>query len=92
VNYNVVVSGQVKSLLEELHGIERNRSRELALLLLRLEKDPRPAGSRQLSTGSSTKARSANEERLWDATGFRIAYRIKDGKRLVEVGIVTRSR
>lgn len=89
---SVIVSEQVKRVLEDLHRSERSRSRELALLLLRLEKDPRPDGSRQLSLGASKKAKSATEDRVWDAAGFRIAYRVTDAKRLVEVGIVTASR
>ena len=92
MSYSVVVSEQVKGVLEDLHRSERSRSRELALLLLRLEKDARPDGSRQLSVGTGKKAKSATEERIWDPAGFRIAYRVTDAKRMVEVGIVTRSR
>ena len=88
MSYRVVVSEQVKTLLEELHRDERKRSRELALLLLRLEKEARPEDSRRL-TGSE--AQSAMEERVWEPAGFRIAYRVTDAKRLVEVGIVTES-
>jgi len=92
VSYSVVVSEPVKGVLEELHRSDRTRSRELALLLLRLEKEVRPDGSRRLGAGSGRKAKSATEERVWDPAGFRIAYRVTDARRLVEVGIVTRSR
>ncbi len=85
MNYDVVVSEQVKTLLERLHRSDRRRSRELALLLLRLEKDARPAGSRNLVNGSK---RSPNEERVWEVAGFRIAYRVVDSKHIVEVGLV----
>ena len=88
MSYSVVVSEQVKTLLEELHRNEIKRSRELALLLLRLEKDARPEGSRRLS--GSKRAQSAGEDRVWAVIGFRIAYRVIDAGRLVEVGIVTR--
>lgn len=86
MTYEVVVSEPVKTLLEGLHESDRRRSRELALLLLRLEKDARPDGSRRLA--AETKSRSGNEERVWETAGFRIAYRIVDARRVVEVGIV----
>lgn len=90
MSYSVVVSEQVKSLLEDLHRSDRRRSRDLALLLLRFEKDPRPEGSRKL-TGSKT-TRSASEERVWEVAGFQIAYRVADAKRTVEVGLATKVR
>jgi mRNA-degrading endonuclease RelE of RelBE toxin-antitoxin system len=86
VTYSVVVSKQVKVLLEDLYRDDRKRSRELALVLLRLEKDPRPEGSRRLVSAKS--ASSASEERVWDLAGFRIAYRVADDERLIEVGLV----
>lgn len=92
MSYSVVVSEQVKRLLEELHRSHKTRSRELALLLLRLEKDPRPDTSRKLGADSRTKAQSASEQRVWEGAGFRIAYRITDAKRSVEVGIVAKIR
>jgi mRNA-degrading endonuclease RelE of RelBE toxin-antitoxin system len=92
VSYRVVVSRPVKDLLEELHRKERTRCRELALLLLRLEKDPRPDGSRKLaSEGSDSKRRYSREERMWDQAGFRIVYRLGDAQRLVEIGIVSKT-
>lgn len=93
VAYSVVVSQQVKNLLKELRRSDRTRSRQLALLLLRLEKEPRPEGSRRLgATSSQSKSRSALEERVWEQAGFRIAYRVTDAKRAVEVGIVAKIR
>jgi mRNA-degrading endonuclease RelE of RelBE toxin-antitoxin system len=90
VSYSVVVSEQVKDLLEELHRTERRRSRELALLLLRLEKDARPDGSRKLA--GSQRTQSVSEERVWEVAGFRIAYRVATAKRTVELGIVAKMR
>jgi hypothetical protein len=86
VTYSVVVSKQVKALLEELHREDLKRSRELALLLLRLEKDARPEASRRLPGAKSASA--VTEERVWEIAGFRIAYRVIDDKRLIEAGIV----
>ncbi len=87
MSYSVVVSQRVKDLLEELRRKERSRCRELALLLLRLEKDPRWDGSRRLES-AEPKMRTAYEERVWERSGFRMAYRVIGSKHLIEVGIV----
>ena len=88
----MVVSRRAKDLFEELHHKERTRCRELALLLLRLEKDPRPDGSRRLGSATGNpKRRDSREERVWDQAGFRIVYRLTDAQRLVEIGIVDRT-
>ena len=41
MTFDVELSEQAKTLLEELYRDDRRSSRELALLVLRLEKDPR---------------------------------------------------
>jgi hypothetical protein len=89
VSYSVVVFEQVKNLLEKLYRSDRMKSRQLALLLLRLEKDPRPDGSRVLATGLISKGKPPREQRVWEPTGFRIAYIVSDKGRTIEVGIVT---
>jgi mRNA-degrading endonuclease RelE of RelBE toxin-antitoxin system len=91
VSYSVVVSEQVKALLQALHRDDRRRLRELALLLLRLEKDARPKESRKLA-GGRTGTQSASEERVWEIAGFRIAYRVSEAKRTVEVGLAAKVR
>lgn len=84
--YEVAVSDQVKRLLEGLHRSERARCRQLALLLLRLETDPKPDGSRELRPEGN----AAPGERLWEFASFRIAYRVDDDQRRIEVGFVER--
>ena len=77
--YSVVVSEQVNAVLQELHQSDRVKCRTLALLLLRLEKDPKPEGSRELrpdgepcagasacgSTGSSRSSIDSTSGRVW---------------------------
>ena len=46
--YSVLVSDHVKTVLQQLQQSDRPKCRMLALLLLRLEKDPKPEGSREL--------------------------------------------
>ncbi len=86
--YSVVVSDQVKAILQELHRSDRAKCRTLALLLLRLEKDPKPEGSRELHPDGDP----VPGERVWEHGEFKIAYRLDDKARVVEVGIVTERR
>ncbi len=84
--YNVVVSDQVKARLQELHQNDRAKCRTLALLLLRLEKHPRPEGSRELRpAGDPTPG-----ERVWEHGEFKIGYRVDETHHTVEVGVVGR--
>jgi mRNA-degrading endonuclease RelE of RelBE toxin-antitoxin system len=92
VTYDVELSEQAKSFLEELHRDDRRSSRKLALLLLRFEKDPRPDEGRALSVRPRADVKGSWEERVWDVANFRILYRINTGKRLVEVGVITSAR
>lgn len=92
MTYDVELSEQAKELLEELLRHDRRSSRELALLLLRLEKDPRPDGSRELSARPHPGGKGSSEERVWDVANFRILYRINTGKRRVEVGVIINAR
>lgn len=57
----------------------------LALVLLRLEKDPKPEGSRELRPDGG----SAPGERLWEHGDFKIAYRLDEKTRVAAVGTVT---
>ncbi len=84
--YSVVVSDQVKAVLQELHRTDRPKCRTLALLLLRLEKDPTPEGSRELRPGGDP----APGERVWEHGQFKIGYRVDEAHRTVEVGVVGR--
>jgi hypothetical protein len=92
VTYDVKLSERAKTLLEELHRDDRRSSRELALLLRRLEKDPRPDGSREVGVQARLERKRSLEERVWDITNFRILYRLNGAKRLIEVGVITRIR
>lgn len=60
----------------------------LALLLLRLEKDPKPEGSRELRPDGEP----APGERIWEHGEFRIAYRADERRRVVEVGTIGQKR
>ncbi len=60
-------------------------ARELALRLLSLEHDPKPAGSRELAP--SLTAGTAGE-RVWDPDPFVIVYLVSSKQRLVEIGSV----
>ncbi len=54
----------------------------LALLLLRLEKDPKPEGSRELRPDGEP----SPGEREWEHGEFKIAYRLDERRRVVEIG------
>jgi hypothetical protein len=86
--YSVVVSDQVKAVLQELHRSDRAKCRTLALLLLRLEKDPKPEGSRELRPDDDPRP----GERLWEHGEFKIAYRLDEKSRTAEVGTITRKK
>lgn len=82
MTYKVKVSRRAKVFLEVLSRDDEPKCRRLALLLLRLEKTPRPSGSRRLP-GSQE-----GEDRAWEFAGFLIAYRLHEAARRVEVGLV----
>jgi hypothetical protein len=85
--YRVVVSAGVKRLLERLAAEDRVACRRLALLLLRLEKNREPEGSRPLDARAG---RAGHDGRVWRYDDFLIAYIVNAKRRLVEVGIVKR--
>jgi hypothetical protein len=84
--YRVVLREPARDLLERLAEEDRPACRRLALLLLRLEKTPRPAGSRELSPLEDPR----RGERLWVQGEFQIAYRLDEGAREVDVGLIQR--
>jgi len=92
VTYEVELSEQAKALLERLHREDRRSCHELALLLLRLEKDPRPDGSRELAVEARPSGKRSVEERVWRVANFQIVYRVNRGRRAIEVGIVSTGR
>jgi hypothetical protein len=57
----------------------------LALLLLRLEKEVKPEGSRELRPDGDP----APAERVWEHGTFKVTYRIDEKAHVVEVGTVT---
>jgi len=60
----------------------------LALLLLRLEKDAKPEGSRELCPDGNP----APGERVWEPGELKIGYRLNEKAGVVEVGIVSERR
>jgi hypothetical protein len=78
----------VKAALQELHRSDRAKCRTLALLLLRLEKDPKPEGSRELRPDDNP----SPGERVWEHGEFKIAYRLDGKSRVVEVGTIGQKR
>jgi len=86
LTYRVEVSRGAQAFLKALAQEDRARCRRLALPLLRLEKTPRPPESRRL------KGSEESEDRAWEFAGFLIAYRLHEAGRLVEVGVVKKTR
>jgi hypothetical protein len=82
------VSDQVKAVLQELHQNDRAKCRTLALLLLRLEKDPKPEGSRELRPDGNP----SPGERVWEHGEFKIVYRLDERTGVVEVGTIAQRR
>lgn len=82
MTYKVEVSRSAKAFLRALAQEDKAKCRRLALLLLRLEKTPRPAGSRPLEGSEES------EDRAWEFAGFLIAYRLDEAAQRVVVGLV----
>jgi hypothetical protein len=86
--YELVVSERVSRLLKDLHQSDPPKCRELALILLRLEKTAQPAGSRELCP----EGEPAPGECVWQYGEFTILYRVDETARVVEIGVVRRQR
>lgn len=86
--YSVVITGQVKKLLELLAREDPLRCRQLALVLLSLEMNPEPDGSRELCPGG----KPAPGERVWEYGAFWLAYRVDREQKVVDVGSVKQGR
>lgn len=82
--YDVRVARQAEKLLAELAGRDRRRVRELALLLLSLRKDPRPAGSRELQPPGDPVAGG----RVWLYPPFDITYQVDEKRKRVNVALI----
>lgn len=82
MTYKVEVSRRARAFLKTLSREDKAKCRRLALLLLRLEKTPRPSGSRRLPGSQES------EDRAWEFAGFLIAYRLHETARRIEVGFV----
>ena len=87
MRYKAEVSKQVEGVLKKLAREDRTRCRELALVLLRLEKEPAPEGSRPLEPKIIERMEG---EREWIYGKYRILYRIDEKKKVVETGRVSR--
>ena len=79
---SVEISETVRSLLGALSARHPARCRDLALLLLSLEKDPTPPESRELTVPQD----SYWSERIWTQGRFEILYRVHVQMRSVQVG------
>jgi hypothetical protein len=69
----------------DLAGNDRPATRELALLLLSLGENTSPPGSRDLAP---TMVAPQRGEKVWEASQWRILYRVTESTRLVEVAII----
>lgn len=85
--YRAKLSEAAKGFVESLAEKEPSLARELALLLLSLENDPEPPGSREL-VPSLTSVRK--EERVWEHPPFVILYLVSKPAKIVEIGMVER--
>lgn len=82
--YEVEITSQPKAFLEALDRKDRRRCDALCLIVLSLEKNPRPKDSRELQPGG----KPAPGDMVLEYGGFWLAYRIDDDKKVVTVGII----
>ena len=86
--FKVEISAQVNALLAWLAKHSRAEAREIALLLLRLERDPEPPGSRELEP---TLVERMPGERVWERADWTVTYWVDPPASVVVVGSVERS-
>ena len=84
MTYSVSLSGRAEAFLKREGSRNKGLGRQLASTLLRLEKQPRPEGSRDLGNPNGP-------DRIWDFGGYLISYRVDDEARTVEVGVIRAS-
>ncbi len=82
MTYSVRVTKQVEDLLATLASTEKTRARELALVLLRLKKNPEPEDSRPLDQTIEPGGR------VWRYAGYEVVYKVDEAKKALLVGIV----
>lgn len=82
MTYSVRVTKQVEDLLAALAREEKARARELALVLLRLKKNPEPEDSRPLDQSIESGGR------VWRYAGYELVYKVDKEKKAVLVGVV----
>ncbi len=83
--FKVEISAEVKAFLAGLAEHSRAEAREIALLLLRLERDPEPAGSRELEPMLVERMPG---ERVWERADWTVTYWVDPQAGLVVVGSV----
>lgn len=86
--FRVEISEAVKDYLTELAKESRPLAREIALLLLRLEQEPEPTGSRELAP---ILLEPIAGERLWERPDWTITYWIDHENSVIVAGTVQRS-
>ena len=77
--YEVRLSDLARAALVSLARIDRHRGKALALLVMSLEKNPKPKDSRELHP----EGLDATGERNLEHSGFSIIYHVNDVKKVV---------
>jgi len=83
--YRAQLSDPAAKFVKSLAAKDAALARELALLLISLEHDPEPPGSRELLPSLSAVVKG---ERVWERPPFVIIYAVNTRDRLVEIGTV----
>jgi hypothetical protein len=85
--YSVNVSEQAEKTLFHISRKNKSRCRDLALLLLNLEKNPRPRGSRILKDIDKDSSPSP-EAREWQIAKTEILYEINDTAKTINIALI----
>jgi len=86
--YNISISKSAEKLLIRLSKTDKPLCRDLALLLLSMEKNPRPGGSRILE--NFDEITTDYEAREWKVARFEILYAVKDKTHAIDIAIINR--
>jgi len=84
--YSVSVSERAEKILVHLSMTNKPMCRDLALLLLSMEKNPRPGGSRDIE--SFDESVTDYEAREWKVARFEILYAVKDDTHEIDIAII----
>jgi len=83
--FRLLFSGSAKKTLEDLRNRDPERCRRLTLLVLSLEKDPTPEGSRELVPEGEDPLPGA---RVWSYGELWVAYRVDPSTRTIDIGLI----